>query len=117
VSRRPVAIALAAVLVVGLLAGVGVYLLVRNQQLPPAPLQSLVGGRSVRVLGQAMYPTLRDNDLVTFDTRAYRDHAPQRGDIVLFTPPDENSRLFINYLLYTSPSPRALSTGRMPSSA
>ncbi|MEA2667401.1 MAG: signal peptidase [Chloroflexota bacterium] len=88
----------AAFVVLGLAAAAGIYV-AQNRQSLPAPLQPLVGGRSVRVLGQAMYPTLRDNQLVSFDTSAYRDRSPQRGDIVLFTPPNESSRLFIGRVI------------------
>jgi signal peptidase I len=93
--RRPITVVAAFILVGALVAGVGIYLLEKNKQSLPAPLQMLAGGRLVRVLGQAMYPALRDNDVVTFDTSAYRDHPPQRGDIVLFAPPNESSRLFV----------------------
>ena len=44
-------------------------------------------------------PTLQDGQVVTFDTRAYRDHAPRRGDIVLFAPPGEKARLFITRVI------------------
>jgi len=98
VSRRHITIVVAAVVVLVLAAALGIYVAQNRQSLPP-PLQPLVGGQSVRVLGQAMYPTLRDNQLVSFDTTAYRDRSPQRGDIVLFAPPNESSRLFIKRVI------------------
>ena len=89
-----------AFIVVGCLAaGIGVYLLEQNKRSLPAPLQALLGGKLVKVLGGAMYPTLQDGQVVTFDTRAYRDHAPRRGDIVVFAPPGERARLFITRVI------------------
>jgi signal peptidase I len=97
-SRRPLIIAGVAVLVLGALAAGG-YLLVQPKASLPPLLQPLVGGRSVRNLGQSMAPALRDGQILTVDTRAYRDHPPQRGDIVLFTTPDDRSRLFIKRII------------------
>ena len=87
-------------MVIGILAAATcLYLLERNKQSLPAPMQALLGGKLVKVFGQAMYPALQDGQFVTFDTRAYADHEPQRGDIVLFTPPDEKARLFVMRLI------------------
>jgi signal peptidase I len=48
----------------------------------------------VRIEGEAMAPTLRSGDLVGVDARAYTTAPPQRGDIVIFLPPDEPTRSF-----------------------
>ena len=58
-----------------------------------------MGGRVVRIVGQAMYPTLQNGQVVTFDTRAYLDQASQRGDIVLFIAPDNPSRVVIKRVI------------------
>lgn len=98
-SRRPLIAVAATIVGLGLLSAIGIYALEQNKKSLPPVVQVALGGRAVHVLGSAMYPTLKDGDLVTFDTRAYLDHAPQRGDIVLFVPPDESSRLFIKRII------------------
>jgi signal peptidase I len=80
-------------------SALGLYVLEQNKKSLPPVAQALLGGRLVHVLGSAMYPTLKDGDIVTFDTRAYLSHAPQRGDIVLFIPPDAASRLGIKRVI------------------
>jgi signal peptidase I len=97
--RRTITIVVGFIVAGGLAAGTATYLLYTNRHSLPPPLQPLVGGRSVRIVGQAMYPTLQDGQLVTFDVGAYRDHPPQRGDIVLFTPPNQSARLFVRRII------------------
>jgi signal peptidase I len=44
---------------------------------------------TVIVIGDSMKPTLYENDRLWANRRAYRSHGPERGDIVIVTPPDE----------------------------
>jgi len=45
--------------------------------------------------GQSMEPKFQNNDYLITDKISYRLHAPQRGDVVIFHPPDNPS---VNYL-------------------
>src|SRR5437667_12391668 len=51
------------------------------------------------VLGSSMYATLHDNDLLVASKISYKLHPPQRGDIIVFKPPDEASRDFIKRVI------------------
>lgn len=42
------------------------------------------GAQTVRVVGDAMAPTLKNGDLREFDTGAYGSSSPRRGDVILF---------------------------------
>ena len=55
--------------------------------------------QTVHVLGSSMYATLHDNDLLVASKISYKLHPPQRGDIVVFKPPDEASRDFIKRII------------------
>jgi len=55
--------------------------------------------QTVHVLGSSMYGTLHDNDLLVASKISYKLHQPQRGDIVVFKPPDEASRDFIKRII------------------
>lgn len=44
------------------------------------------------VQGASMEPTFHTNDYVIVDELSYRLHKPQRGDVVVFTPPANVSR-------------------------
>ena len=55
--------------------------------------------QTVHVLGSSMYPTLHDNDLLVASKISYKLHSPQRGDIIVFKPPDEASRDFIKRII------------------
>jgi signal peptidase I len=55
--------------------------------------------QTVHVLGSSMYPTLHDNDLLVASKISYKLHQPQRGDIIVFKPPDEASRDFIKRII------------------
>jgi signal peptidase I len=55
--------------------------------------------QTVHVLGSSMYTTLHDNDLLVASKISYKLHAPQRGDIIVFKPPDEASRDFIKRVI------------------
>jgi signal peptidase I len=46
-----------------------------------------------------MFPTLHDNDLLVASKISYKLHQPQRGDIIVFKPPDEASRDFIKRII------------------
>jgi signal peptidase I len=43
--------------------------------------------RSYRIPSPAMQPTVKVGDIVKADVLAYRNHPPQRGDVVIFRPP------------------------------
>src|SRR5437660_12584291 len=51
--------------------------------------------QTVHVLGSSMYGTLHDNDLLVASKISYKLHAPQRGDIIVFRPPNDGARDFI----------------------
>jgi signal peptidase I len=55
--------------------------------------------QTVHVLGSSMYGTLHDNDLLVASKISYKLHHPQRGDIIVFKPPDEASRDFIKRII------------------
>ena len=55
--------------------------------------------QTVHVLGSSMYATLHDNDLLVASKISYKLHQPQRGDIIVFKPPDEASRDFIKRII------------------
>src|SRR5437660_11542582 len=55
--------------------------------------------QTVHVLGSSMYSTLHDNDLLVASKISYKLHQPQRGDIVVFKPPDEATRDFIKRII------------------
>ncbi len=55
--------------------------------------------QTVHVLGSSMYATLHDNDLLVASKISYKLHPPQRGDIIVFKPPDEASRDFIKRVI------------------
>ena len=55
--------------------------------------------QTVHVLGSSMYATLHDNDLLVASKISYKLHHPQRGDIIVFKPPDEASRDFIKRII------------------
>lgn len=55
--------------------------------------------QTVHVLGSSMLYTLHDNDLLVASKISYKLHDPQRGDIIVFKPPDEASRDFIKRII------------------
>jgi signal peptidase I len=55
--------------------------------------------QTVHVLGSSMLYTLHDNDLLVASKVSYKIHPPQRGDIIVFKPPDEASRDFIKRII------------------
>jgi signal peptidase I len=55
--------------------------------------------QTVHVLGSSMSLTLHDNDLLIASKISYKIHDPQRGDIIVFKPPNEDSRDFIKRVI------------------
>ena len=55
--------------------------------------------QTVHVLGSSMSATLHDNDLLVASKISYKLHPPQRGDIIVFKPPNEDSRDFIKRVI------------------
>jgi signal peptidase I len=55
--------------------------------------------QTVHVLGSSMLYSLHDNDLLVASKISYKLHDPQRGDIIVFKPPDEASRDFIKRII------------------
>ena len=55
--------------------------------------------QTVHVLGSSMAGTLHDNDLLVASKISYKLHPPQRGDIIVFKPPNEDSRDFIKRVI------------------
>ncbi len=53
-----------------------------------AAQEGLIDDYETRVLSaDSMFPTLKANDRVLIDKKAYENALPQRGDIILFNPP------------------------------
>ncbi len=55
--------------------------------------------QTVHVLGSSMVGTLHDNDLLVASKISYKLHAPQRGDIIVFKPPNDDARDFIKRVI------------------
>lgn len=55
--------------------------------------------RSFYAPSEAMVPTIRPHDLIMVDQSAYDNADPQRGDIVVFTPPIPSSAPFIKRVI------------------
>jgi signal peptidase I len=55
--------------------------------------------QTVHVIGNSMVHTLDDNDFIIISKLSYKLHEPQRGDIVVFLPPNEESRDFIKRII------------------
>jgi signal peptidase I len=51
------------------------------------------------VLGTSVYGTLHDQDLLVASKISYKLHAPQRGDIIIFKPPNDDARDFIKRVI------------------
>jgi signal peptidase I len=98
-ARRPIVVLIIAVVVLAAALGAGAFALLQNTRALPAFIQPLFGRRFVHIQGDAMAPTLRAGQIVSVDTGAYAHHPPQHGDIVLFTPPDQSSLLFIKRIV------------------
>ena len=96
--RHSILFVIAGIVVVTGALAVGASLLVQNGPLSTL-LRHAVIPRRVHVLGNAMYPTLKDGQYVDLDTTAYQQHPPQRGDIVVFTPPNQSSVVFIKRVI------------------
>lgn len=54
---------------------------------------------AARVAGQAMSPTLRDQDRVLVNKLSYQSRRPQRGDIVMLHYPLDPSRVFVKRVI------------------
>jgi signal peptidase I len=55
--------------------------------------------QTVHVLGSSMYATLHDHDLLVASKITYKLHPPQRGDIIVFKPPNDDQRDFIKRVI------------------
>ena len=97
-KRHPLVLAVVGIILVSSVAAVGANFLIQRMPISSA-LRQLVGGRTVRVVGSAMSPTLKDGQIVVVDKTAYAHHSPQLGDIVLIVPPDAGSQLFIKRVI------------------
>lgn len=96
--RHSILLVIAGIVVVTGALAVGASLLVQNGPVSTL-LRHAVIPRRVHVLGNAMYPTLKDGQYVGLDPTAYQQHPPQPGDIVVFTPPNESSAVFIKRVI------------------
>lgn len=52
-----------------------------------------------RVVGRSMVPTLEDNQFLAVNKLGYRLHDPQRGDIIVFRDPRDESRKLIKRVI------------------
>ena len=52
-----------------------------------------------KVRTRAMVPTLRPNDRIMIDRRAYFKSKPQRGDIVVFLPPHNRKKYYVKRII------------------
>src|SRR3989441_9035917 len=55
--------------------------------------------QAVHVEGLSMFATLDNNDYLIANKIDYRLHAPQRGDIIILRPPNNNSTDFIKRVI------------------
>jgi signal peptidase I len=55
--------------------------------------------QAVHVEGLSMFATLDDQDYLIANKIDYRLHAPQRGDIIILRPPNNNSQDFIKRII------------------
>src|SRR6266481_8890287 len=55
--------------------------------------------QAVHVEGLSMFATLDDNDYLIANKIDYRLHPPQRGDIIILRPPNNNSTDFIKRVI------------------
>src|SRR5437868_10567469 len=55
--------------------------------------------QAVHVEGLSMFATLDNNDYLIANKIDYRLHAPQRGDIIILRPPNNNSTDFIKRII------------------
>ena len=69
--------------------------------------------RVARIEGQAMSPTLRDQDRVLVSRLAYYTTQPQRGDIVMMHYPRNPSRLFVKRVIGTAGDRLHIRAGRV----
>jgi len=69
--------------------------------------------RVVRIEGQAMSPTLRDQDRAVVNKLAYRGKPPHRGDIVMLRYPLEPSRLFVKRVIAQGGDQIEIRSGRV----
>lgn len=51
------------------------------------------------VNGQSMEPTFDNNEYLLIDEISYRFHTPERGDVVVFRPPNDPSKFYIKRLI------------------
>jgi signal peptidase I len=75
---------------------------VRNQLIQP-----------FRIPGAAMYPTISPGDRLIAVKNAYRDSDPQRGDLVLFTNPNNRSELWIKRVIALAGDTVAVKDGNL----
>lgn len=61
----------------------------------------------------SMAPTLREHDVLLVNQFAYRFGAPQRGDIVVFTPPVQSAGSFIKRVIGVPGDSLRISGGRV----
>lgn len=52
-----------------------------------------------RVNAGSMLPTLHSRDSILVDTRIYQQQTPQRGDVIVFRPPDNPETLFVKRVI------------------
>lgn len=55
--------------------------------------------QSTIVLGQSMEPTLHDYERIMLDKISYRFHQPERGDVIVFNPPNSSSIPYIKRVI------------------
>jgi signal peptidase I len=53
----------------------------------------------LRVRSASMQPTLRAGETIVADMSYYRHHAPRRGDLVIYRPPDNSKDLAVKRIL------------------
>jgi signal peptidase I len=65
----------------------------------PSALPSPHDPEQIRIEGEAMLPVLANGDVAIADRGAYADSSPQRGDLIVFQPPDSPRRLFVKRVI------------------
>ncbi len=59
----------------------------------------ITGLRAYRIPAASMAPTLVPDDHIIADTRYYRNHAPQTGDLIVFTFPYQDHQIYIKRIV------------------
>lgn len=55
--------------------------------------------KPIEIKSESMLPTFKIGDKIKVDRHYYENHIPQRGDIVVYIPPDNKEMLYIHRII------------------